>query len=201
MTKPKTNNLTVQRVLPYILIVTAVIGFLASFKLTIEHINLYKDPGHLFDCNLNPILSCGPVMKSKEAVIFGFPNPIMGLAMFAAQATIGAVMLAGAKMKSWFWKLYGLGILGGLAFTLWLMYSSIFNLGAICIYCMTVWITMFISSWYVFQFMLAEKHVTLKSSKLTKFLRVHHGEILTVWFLVVTALILHEFWYYFGSLL
>lgn len=199
MTKRKQVQLTIQKALPYILIVGAVVGFLASFILTMEHINLYKDPSHQLNCDLNPILSCGPIMNSKEAVIFGFPNPLMGLAMFAAQGLLGVVMLAGAKMKKWFWQLYLAGILGGIAFTLWLMYSSIFNIKALCIYCVTAWIVMFVSAWYVFQYMLAEKIITFKNAKITTLLRKHHGDILVGWFLAVIGLILYEFWYFFGK--
>ncbi len=189
---------TVTWSLPYILIISAAIGFAASFILTLEHIAILKDPNHQFSCSINPILSCGPVMNSKEATVFGFPNPLLGLAMFGAQGLLGLVMLAGAKMKSWFWKVFGFGILGGLAFTLWLMYKSIFVIGAICIYCMAVWIVMFITAWYVYQFMLAEKHIVLKNKKITKFIRVHHGDILFSWFLLLTILVLYKFWYFFG---
>lgn len=192
------TNFSVQKSLPYILIISAIVGLIASFTLTIEHINIYRDPSHHLSCSINPVLSCGPVMQSKEATVFGFPNPLIGLVMFGAQGMIGLAMLAGSKMKSWFWKLYGLGILGGLAFTLWLMWHSLYVIGAICIYCLMVWIVMFISAWYIFQFMLAEKHLKLRSKKVTKFIRVHHGDILLVWFLIITGLILNRFWYYYG---
>ena len=188
----------VQAVLPYILIITAVIGFVASFILMIEHLNLLKDPSHHLSCSINPILSCGPVMNSPTATQFGFPNPLMGLASFGAQALLGLVMLAGARMKSWFWKLWGVQVLGSVFFTLFLMQQSIFIIKAICIYCMTVWIVLSISTWYTFQYMLAEGHIGNKASKTTKFVRKYHGDILFAWFLLVTCLILWEFWYFFG---
>lgn len=188
----------VQAVLPYILIFTAAIGFVASFVLMLEHIALLKDPGHALSCSINPILSCGPVMNSPTATQFGFPNPLMGLASFAAQGLLGLAMIAGARMKSWFWKLWGLQVLGSVFFTLFLMQQSIFIIKAICIYCMTVWIVLSISSWYTLQYMLAEGHIGHKDSKTTQFVRKYHGDILFGWFLLVTCLILWEFWYFFG---
>ena len=194
----KRRPLTIQRTLPWLLIICAVIGLWASFTLTIEHINLLKDPNHQLNCDLNPILSCGPVMQSDTATQFGFPNPIIGLVAFSAQAMLGVMVLAGAKMKSWFWRLYGAIILAGLGFVFWLMYQSIFHIKAICIYCLISWIVMFITAWYVFQFMLAEKHLKLGNSAFQTFVRKYHLELLVSWFLLLTALILYEFWYFFG---
>jgi uncharacterized membrane protein len=189
---------SIQQVFPYILIITALIGFAASFVLTVEHMHLLKDPNYNPTCSINPVLSCGPVMASDTAKTFGFPNPLMGIASFAAQALLGLVMLAGARMKSWFWKLWGIQVLGSVAFTLYLIYESIFVIGAICIYCMTVWIALSFSSWYTLQYMLAEGHIGNAKSKITTFVRKYHGDILFVWFLLLTSLILWEFWYFFG---
>lgn len=192
------KNIKIQQSLPYILLIGAIVGLIASFTLTIEHIELLKDPNRELSCSIDPVLACGPIMHSKEATVFGFPNPLIGLIMFGAQATIAVVMLAGAKMKSWFWKLYLAGILGGLAFAMWLMWHSLYVIGAICIYCLMVWIVMIFSSWYVFQYMLAEKHLKLKSKAATTFIRKHHGDILFVIYLILIFLILNRFWYYYG---
>ncbi len=196
--KPAKKERTIVVALPWILIATAVVGFVASFVLMLDHLSLLKDPSFNPNCNINPILSCGPVMESKTATQFGFPNPVIGLAVFSAQAMLGLVMLAGARMKTWFWRLYGVAILLSLVFVFWLMSVSIFNLKAICIYCMIAWIVTFISAWYTFQYMLAEKHISLKNKSLQLFVRKYHGEILTSWFLILIVLVVYEFWYYFG---
>lgn len=192
------KGITIQQAIPYILIITAAVGFVASFVLMLEHVALLKDPGHNLSCSINPILSCGPVMNSSTATQFGFPNPLMGIASFAAQGLLGLAILAGARMKSWFWKLWGIQVLTSVAFTLFLMYESIFVIKAICIYCMAVWIVMSISSWYTLQYMLAEGHIGNAKSKTTRFVRKYHGDILFAWFLLIICLILWEFWYFFG---
>lgn len=197
-TKYSLKGITIQQAFPYILIVTAIIGFFASFVLMVEHIALIKDPNHNLSCSINPILSCGPVMNSPTASQFGFPNPIMGIASFAAQGLLGLALLAGARMKSWFWKLWGVQVLGSVAFTLFLIQQSVFSIKALCIYCMTVWVVLSISSWYTLQFMLAEGHIGNTKSQATQFVRKYHGDILFVWFLLVVGLILWEFWYFFG---
>lgn len=198
-TKKADKKWTIQRALPYILIITGIIAVIASFVLTVEHIALYKDPNHELSCSINPILSCGPIMESKQATVFGFPNPLIGLVVFGAQIMLGVVMLAGAKLKSWFWRLFGLNLLGNVLFSLWLMSQSMFDIKALCIYCMTTWVVVFVSSWYTFQYMLAEGHIKLKNKKLVEFLRKHHLDILVGWFVLIALLILKEFWYYYGQ--
>ncbi len=191
-------GVTIQQAFPYILIITAIIGFVASFVLTLEHMELLKDPNYDPTCSINPILSCGPVMGSPTATQFGFPNPLMGLASFAAQAVIGLALLAGARIKTWFWRLWGMQVAGSVAFTLFLMQQSIFVIKALCIYCMAVWIIMSISAWYTVQYLLAEGHIGKQQSKTTQLVRKYHADILLVWFLLVICLILWEFWYFFG---
>jgi uncharacterized membrane protein len=190
---------TVQDVFPYLLIITAVIGFVASFVLMLEHIALLKDPLHQLSCSFNPVLSCGPIMNSETATVFGFPNPLMGIASFAMQGLLGLAILAGARMRSWFWKLYSLVIIGSMGFTFFLMYESLFIIKALCIYCVAVWIVLILSSWYTFQYMLAEKHLSsFTRTSAGMWIRRHHFDILVVLYLALAALILHEFWYYYG---
>lgn len=192
------QNIKIQQSLAYILLVGAIVGLFASFTLTIEHINILKDPNHNLSCSIDPVLACGPIMNSKEATFFGFPNPLIGLVTFGAQLLLAFAMLAGAKMKKWFWQGYGLSLLGGMIFTAWLIWHSLYSIGAICIYCFLVWLVMIPTTWYVFQYMLAEKHINIRSKKLTKFIRNNHGNILLVFYLVLFAMILSRFWYYYG---
>lgn len=195
----KKQGWTIQKALPYILLITGVVALIASFVLMQDHLKLLKDPNYQPSCSLNPILSCGPVMKSQQAQIFGFPNPLIGLVVFGAQTMLGVVLLAGARLKNWFWWLFGLNLLGNIGFTLWLMGSSMFEIKALCIYCMTTWIMVFTSSWYTFQYMLAENIIKIKNQKIKDFLRVHHLDILFGVFLIITIIIIHEFWYYYGQ--
>lgn len=200
---PRKNKKTPKRVslsvvFPWLLIVTAVVGLGASFVLILEHMALLKDPAHNLNCNLNPILSCGPVMQSETASFFGFPNPLIGLASFSAQALLGVVILAGAKLKSWFWKLWLVQVTAAVAFMLFLIHQSIFEIKAICIYCMAVWIVLSISAWYSFVFALREKAIVLPNSRITQIVNKFHLEIIISWFVILAGLILYEFWYYFG---
>ena len=188
----------IQQTFPWILIIGGIIAIFSAFALTIEKNAVLKDPEHHLSCSLDPILSCGPVMMSEQATAFwSIPNPSIGMVAFGMFVMTGLVMLAGAKMKRWFWKMYALGISAGIAFVFWLMYQTVYSIAALCIYCMIVWTVMFAVGWYLFQYLLAEKHLKL-NKKFTNFVRKHHFDLLLAWFLLVIIWILNHFWYYYG---
>lgn len=127
------------RGLGWTLLVTGLGAWLASAALVAERLNLYKDPGYVTSCDLNPLISCGTVMKSWQASLFGFPNPLIGLVGFAVVVAIGAALLARARFSRWFWISLQAGLLLCLVMLGWLFYSAVFVIGALCIYCMIVW--------------------------------------------------------------
>jgi uncharacterized membrane protein len=194
----KIFNKKIQETYPYILIFGGIVGLFAAFALTIEEAALLKNPEHHLSCSLDPILSCGPVMQSAQATAFWeIPNPSIGLVAFGMFIMTGLALLAGAKMKSWFWKMYALGVGAGVMFTLWLMFQTVYRINALCIYCMMVWVVMFTIEWYLFQYLLAQKQIKL-NTKFSRFVRKHHFDILLAWFVIVVAVILNHFWYYYG---
>lgn len=69
----------------------------ASAALLIERIVLVGDPSYVASCSFNPVLSCGSVMTSEQAALFGFPNPVLGVAAFPVVIATGAGLLAGAR--------------------------------------------------------------------------------------------------------
>ena len=71
--------MTIKKSLPYILIIGSIIGFLASFVLTLDVIKLMANPDVELPCNLNPFISCTSVATSEQASVFGFPNSLLGI--------------------------------------------------------------------------------------------------------------------------
>ncbi|HYH75407.1 MAG TPA: vitamin K epoxide reductase family protein [Candidatus Saccharimonadales bacterium] len=197
------SSLTLKRVLPWLLIICGTIGLIAAFIITFEKIELLKDPNFVPSCNLNPIISCGSVMGSEQSNAFGFPNPLIGLMAFPVVITTGVVMLMGVSLKRWYMLGLQLGTVLGLAFIHWLFFQSTYRIGALCPYCIAVWIMTITLFWYVLLYNIEAKHVVLKgkAAQLGTFLRRHHLDILLVWLLILVALILKRFWYYFGPAL
>jgi uncharacterized membrane protein len=197
---PTKRPRTLETVLPYLLIIIGVLGFLASFIIMYDKIQLLQDPSYKPGCSLNPIISCGSVMQSRQASTFGFSNPFIGLAGFPVLITVGAAMLAGAAFKRWFWLALQAGLVFGIAFVHYLFFQSVYRIGALCPYCMLVWVITITSFWYVLLYNLRTGNILFPARLigLSDFMRRHHLDILVIWFLIIAGLILHRFWYYFN---
>ncbi len=188
------------RAVPWILIICGIISLVASIAITVEKIDLLKNPHYSPICDLNPIISCGSVMQSVQANAFGFMNTFIGLVGFPIVVTIGVALLAGARFKRWFW-LGGLGGLGlGILFAYWLLFESVYRIGALCPWCLSVDVATTIAFWYLLLYELQQGWLKLPArlQAFAWFIQKHHLDILIFWFVLVIALILQHFWYYFG---
>lgn len=196
------KKLTLARALPYLLIIAGIVGLMSAFSLTWDELKMAQNPTYQPSCNLNPIISCGSVMKSGQAKAFGFPNPWIGLAAFAVLLTVGVSLLAGAKFKRWFWLGLNAGALFGVGFVHWLFYETVYRISALCPWCMAVWVVTIPTFWYVTLYNIEQGVIKLPKGKgwqrFGLFIRRHHLDILILWYLIITVLILKHFWYYYG---
>ena len=202
-TKNALKKLTLARVFPWLLVIGGIIGVLSAAILTVEKFQLLENPSIQLSCDLNPIIACGSVIGTDQASAFGFPNPIIGLVGFAVVATIGMALLAGAQFKRWFWLGLQAGATFGVAFVTWLQYQTIFNIGALCPYCMVVWSVTIPIFWYVTQYNLREEHIVLPArlKSTGAFVQKYHADILFVWFMAILLVIGNHFWYYWSTLI
>jgi len=202
MAKAK-KEVTLHRSIGYILAVCGVLGLLAASVLMVEKIAILKDPNYVPSCNLNPIISCGSVMKTDQASAFGVSNSIIGIIGFSVVATIGFAILAGAQFKRWFWLGLQVGTIFGVGFSMWLFYQGIYVIGAICPYCALIWVVSVALFWYVLLYNLRIGHIKVnaKVKKLASFVQNHHGNILLIWFSIMFLIILTHFWYYWSTLI
>lgn len=134
------------------LIWTGILGWFAAFSLVLERIHVATNPDATLSCDLNPFISCKSVMLTPQASLFGFPNPLLGLAGFVAPIAVGVAILAGAKFAAWFWRLFATGITAGFIFVLWLWTQSTFVINVLCPYCMVAWAAMIPLFWKVILF-------------------------------------------------
>lgn len=192
-----------QRFLPWLLVIGGFIGLICAFIIMYEKLQLFQNASYEPSCNLNPVISCGSVMKSAQSHVFGFPNPIIGLIAFPVLITTGMAMFAGATFKRWYYWGLEVGTIFGLAFVHWLFFQSVYRIHALCPYCMVVWAVTISTFWYVTLYNLSASYEQLppKIQPLVVFIRRHHFDILLTWFLVIAALILKHFWYYYGHLI
>lgn len=186
----------VVRVLPWLMIIAGAIGLLSSFALTVEKIAWLKDPSYQPVCNINPLFSCVSVSSSPQAEVFGAPNMVFGLIAFAVVLTIGASMLFGAAgHKPWFWRLYNLGALAGVLFVHWLFVQSVYVIGALCLFCMAVWVVTIALFWYLTLYNIHNGHMPVpkRLKPLANFMFSNHGILLAGWFAIIALLIVLRF--------
>ncbi|MGZ0145978.1 vitamin K epoxide reductase family protein [Kribbella sp. WER1] len=174
------------RGLAWLLLLGGAAGLAAAIVLTVEKLRLVRDPSYVPSCSINPVLSCGSVMSTPQAEAFGLPNPLLGIAGFAIVTTVGAALLAGAQFARWFWIGLQLGTTFGVAFVHWLIFQSLYRIGALCPYCLIVWAVTIPIFWYVTQHTL--RRVT------------YHAVVLTAWYVLVLTLITIRFWDYWRTL-
>nr|WP_221333268.1 vitamin K epoxide reductase family protein [Nocardia transvalensis] len=114
-------------------------GWIAAVTLTVERFKLFMDPSYRPSCSINPILSCGSVMATDQASVFGFPNPLIGVVGFSVLVTLAVLAVANVTMPRWIWGGLWLGLALGMVFIGWLIFQSLYRINALCPYCMVVW--------------------------------------------------------------
>lgn len=191
------------RRLGWVLVVGGALGFAAAFALTVEKIILVGDPTYVPTCSINPLFSCGSVMVTPQAGVFGFPNPLLGIVGFSVVTTIGVVQLSGARLPAWMWWGMQAGTVFGVGFVHWLFFQSLYRIGALCPYCMVVWVVTIAIFWYVTLFNLQQGHLKTppRLRPVVSGLVSYHTVGLLVWLLILTGLIGVRFWSYWQTLL
>lgn len=129
------------------LIATGAAGWWGAMALITERVKLLLDPEYILNCDINPLISCGNVMESWQASLFGFPNPLLGVAGLVAPIAVGAALLAGARVDRWFWWAFLAGVTGAFVFVHWLFEQSVYVIGALCPWCMLVWLAVIPMFW------------------------------------------------------
>jgi len=189
--------------LSWLLIAAGLLGLVAAFVLTVEKIALLSDPNYVPSCSINPVLSCGSVMITPQAEVFRFPNPLIGIVAFTVVLATGMALRAGATLARWYWLGLQIGLTAGIVFVHWLIFQSLYRIGALCPYCMVVWAVTIPLFWYVTLHNTRTGHLHLPSGarRAVDTLAAYHGVVLTGWYLLVTALIAVRFWTYWSTLL
>ncbi|MER5545683.1 vitamin K epoxide reductase family protein [Streptomyces sp. NPDC001118] len=181
-----------------LLVVTGAAGLLASWVITLDKFKLLQNPNFTPGCSLNPVVSCGSVMKSAQAAVFGFPNPMLGLVAYGIVICVGVSLLTGAAFPRWYWLAFDAGCLFGVGFVSWLQFESLYRIGALCLWCALAWVATILMFWYVTSFAVRHRFLPAPAA-----LRVFFAEF--TWVLpllhiaVVGMLILTRWWDFWTS--
>ena len=179
-------------------LIAGVVGLAAALTLTIEKIEILINPDYVPSCSINPVLSCGSVMITPQASAFGFPNPLIGIVSFSVVLVTGVLALAKVALPRWYWAGLAAGTLMGAAFVHWLIFQSLYRIGALCPYCMVVWAVTIPLLVVAASIALQPQH---SSSALVRALYTWRWSVVALWFTAVILLILERFWNYWSTLI
>lgn len=189
---PVRGNDAPNRGLGWLLTIGGAIGMVSAAILLIEKINLLKDPNGPLACDINPIVGCGNVINTDQAGVFGFPNPLLGVAGFAIVLTLGVLLIAKVALPAFVWLGLQAGALFGIGLITWLQYQSLYNINALCPWCMVVWaVTIPIFVWITARNLRA----FAPNNPVSRFIGDWTLLINILWYVAVIAAI----WFRFGS--
>lgn len=195
-------KLTRYQTLGYALLVLGSVGMGAALLLTIEKFALLENPDYIASCTVSPIVSCNNVVSSEQAeAINGIPNPLFGVFGFAAMLTAGMTLIAGAKKlhRYYWWALLAGAFLGSI-FSGWLIFQAFYRIGALCLYCMSVWYISFATFWFVLDFVIKEKALKLPDN-IADFVVKNRNLLITASIGIVVLLIYFRWMEYWNGLL
>ncbi|MCW2557012.1 MAG: rane protein [Mycobacterium sp.] len=178
-------------------LIAGVVGLAAAFTLTIEKIKLLENPAYVPSCSINPVLSCGSVMVTPQAAAFGFPNPLIGIIAFSVVVVGGVLAVAKVPLPRWYWAGLAVGTTLGVVFIHWLIYQSLYTIGALCPYCMVVWTV-------TIPLLVVVASIAVPPTSGNAVVRALHQwrwSLVALWFTGLILLILVRFWDYWATLI
>jgi uncharacterized membrane protein len=180
----------------YVLI-AGVLGLTAALTLTIEKIEILINPSYVPSCSINPVLSCGSVMVTPQASAFGFPNPLIGIVAFTVVLVTGVLAVFKVALPRWYWGGLAIGTLLGVGFIHWLIFQSLYRIGALCPYCMVVWAI-------TIPLLVVVASIALQprlENGVARFVYQWRWSLVTLWFTALILMILVRFWNYWSTLI
>lgn len=111
------------------------IGVVSGSITVVDKIALLKDPTAGSVCDISSTVGCTPVLEAWQSSVLGPPNALLGVIMFAALATFGAVWATGGRVAAGLTNaMLGLSVFFALFLT-WYMYEVAFSVGSLCPFC------------------------------------------------------------------
>lgn len=138
-------------------IVAGFVAWIVSFLLYREYTGQLMGADALITCDISPIVTCGPNLLSPGGNLLGFSNSIIGLVLFVGPVYAGVSALASPQgMRAWYWRVFGVFVLGGFLLVHFFAYRSVFEYGSLCPWCMVVWLMTIPLFWTVLGWSLRE---------------------------------------------
>ncbi len=177
------------------MLIGAIASLIASFVLSVEAIELARNPNAILSCSINIVLNCATVGLHPSAHLFGFPNSFLGLIAEPIVITVAIAGLAGVKFPRRFMFVAQVCYTLGLIFALYLFYTSYFIIGALCPWCLLVTATTTFVWFAITRYNIREGNLYLskkQSAKAKAFIERDYDKLIlfTIVFALVAAIII-----------
>ena len=146
------------------MLIGALLSLLAAFVLSVEAIQLAKNPSAQLSCNVNVILNCATVNNHPTGTLFGFPNSFIGMIAEPIVITVAIAGLMGVKFPRAFMATAQFFYTLGLLFALFLLYVSMFVIGALCPWCLLVTLTTILVWFAITRYNIRENNLFLSKT-------------------------------------
>jgi uncharacterized membrane protein len=120
--------------------VLSLAGLGVSIYLTVQH---YTAATSFLGCPATSTFNCQKVTTSPESIIFGIPVAVLGLAFYVFMVAVNNPWAWRSRLPAMYWARLG-SIVLGIVFVLYLIYTELFTIGAICVDCTSVHVITFL---------------------------------------------------------
>lgn len=179
------------------IIITAILCLIAALVLSIEAVELARNPNTHLGCSINLIINCATVANSQYAALLGFPNSFIGLIGEPIFLVIAVAMLMGAKLPKKFMFLSEIALLSALIFSYVLFGISSFIIQALCPWCMLVMFSTTIMFFAFTRYNIRENNLFLPriiENKTIKFIEKDYDKLtLAILFVAIIAFIIIKY--------
>lgn len=181
----------------WVMLIAAIMAFLAAFVLSVEKLEIVKNPNAVLSCSINTALNCASVMKTWQAEVFGFPNSYLGIAGFAIVVAVAMGGLLRVRYSRAYLVTAQIFFGLGLIFSYWLFFESVYVIQILCPWCLIVTATTTLIFESLLRVNLRENNFKLskeKSATVQKFLTHQYDIVVTAaWLVCLTALVILKF--------
>lgn len=179
------------------MLVGSLLSLTASFVLSVDAVELARNPDAALSCNVNSVLSCATVNNHPTAHLLGFPNAFIGLMAEPVVITVAIAGLSGVKFGRKFMFAAQIGYTLGFIFAYYLFFVSYFIIGALCPWCLLVTLTTTLVWFAMTRYNIRENNLFLPANvrqKLHAFTEKNYDKlVMTILLVAVTFAILIKY--------
>lgn len=180
-----------------VVLVAAIAGLAAAATLAIEKYHLLQNPDAVLTCSFNLVLNCSVVMKTWQASLFGFPNPLIGVVLYPAAIVLAVFALSKVPLPRWIMLTAQVIALLGALFAYWLFFQSVYAIQVLCPWCLVVTFvtTLILSS--ITHYNLRQNIFSFPkdiNKQIQEFIRKDYDKLLTAsWIVLLVGLVIVKF--------